>query len=195
MIVNPSFPAKTVDEFIAYARANPLKINMASPGTGTAVHLAGEMFKAMANIKMTHVPYKGGAAATADLIGGQVQVLFDVLPGAYQHIKAGSTRPLAVTTATRAELLPDVPTISETLPGYEASTWFGLGVPSGTSREIVTKLNSEINAALRQPTIQAKLRDIGTAPLILTPEQFAAHVKSETAKYAKVVKETGIKSD
>ena len=195
MIVNPSFPAKTIGEFIAYAKANPLKVNMASPGTGTAVHLAGEMFKVMAKINMTHVPYKGGAAATADLIGGQVQVLFDVLAGAYQHIQAGSTRPLAVTTATRAELLPDVPAISETLPGYEASTWFGVGVPSGTPQDVVTRLNAEINAALTQPTVQAKLRDIGTAPLILTPEQFAAHVKSETAKYAKVIKETGIKLD
>ena len=137
MIVNPSFPAKTVGEFIAYAKANPHKINLASPGTGTAVHLAGEMFKVMANINMTHVPYKGGAAATTDLIGGQVQVLFDVLAGAYQHIQAGTTRPLAVTTATRAEILPDVPTISETLPGFEASTWFGVGVPSGTPQEIV----------------------------------------------------------
>jgi tripartite-type tricarboxylate transporter receptor subunit TctC len=157
------------------------------------VHLAGEMFKVMANINMTHVPYKGGAAATTDLIGGQVQVLFDVLAGAYQHIQAGTTRPLAVTTATRAEILPDVPTISETLPGFEASTWFGVGVPSGTPQAIVKILNAEINTALTQPTVQAKLRDIGVAPLILTPEEFAAHVKAETAKYAKVVKETGIK--
>ena len=149
----------------------------------------------MANINMTHVPYKGGAAATTDLIGGQVQVLFDVLAGAYQHIQAGSTRPLAVTTATRAEILPDVPTISETLPGFEASTWFGVGVPSGTPQEIVKTLNAEINTALAQPTVQAKLRDIGVAPLILTPEEFAAHVKAETAKYAKVVKETGLKLD
>jgi tripartite-type tricarboxylate transporter receptor subunit TctC len=195
MVVNPSFPARTVGEFIAYARANPHKVNLASPGTGTAVHLAGEMFKVMANINMTHVPYKGGALATADLIGGQVQVLFDVLAGAYQHIQAGSTRPLAVTTARRAEILPDVPAISETLPGYDASTWFGVGVPSGTPPEIVKKLNAEINAALAQPTVQAKLRDIGIAPLILSPEEFAAHVKAETAKYARIVKEAGIKLD
>jgi tripartite-type tricarboxylate transporter receptor subunit TctC len=193
MVVNPSFPAKTVGEFIAYAKANPSKVNMASPGTGTAVHLAGEMFKIMANINMTHVPYKGGAAATADLIGGQVQVLLDVLAGAYQHIQAGSTRALAVTTAKRSEILPDVPTIAETLPGYEASTWFGVGVPSGTPQEIVTRLNAEINAALAQPAVQAKLRDIGTAPLRLSPQAFAAHVKAETAKYARIVKEAGIK--
>jgi tripartite-type tricarboxylate transporter receptor subunit TctC len=195
MVVNPSFPAKTVGEFIAYARANPQKVNLASPGTGTAVHLAGEMFKVMANITMTHVPYKGGAAATTDLIGGQVQVLFDVLAGAHQHIQSGSTRALAVTTATRAEILPDVPTIAETVPGFEASTWFGVGVPSGTPQEIVKKLNAEINAALAQPAVRAKLRDIGIAPLIMTPEEFTAHVQAETAKYAKVVKETGIKLD
>ena len=195
MIVNPSFPAKTVGEFVAFARTNPSKVNMASPGTGTAVHMAGELFKVMANINMTHVPYKGSVAAIAGLTGGQVQVLFDVLAAVHQHIGSASARPLAVTTASRAEVLPDVPTVSETIPGYETSTWFGVGAPTGTSREIVARLNVEINSALKQPAVQAKLRDIGFAPLILTPEQFAAHVKNETEKWAKVVKATGIKLD
>jgi tripartite-type tricarboxylate transporter receptor subunit TctC len=195
MVVNPSFPSKSISEFIAYAKANPGKVNMASPGTGTAVHMAGEMFKVMAGVDLTHVPYRGSAAATADLIGGQVQVLFDVLVGALPHIQAGSTRALAVTTASRAGVLPDVPTIAETVAGYEASTWFGVGAPTGTPAAIIERLNREINAGLDDPKVKARLAELGTTPMLLTPAEFGAHVVAETEKWGKVVKFAGVKPE
>src|SRR6266704_3383326 len=146
MIINPALPVRSVAEFITYTKTNPGKVNLASPGTGTAVHMAGEMFKIMTGASMTHVPYRGGAPAMADLISGQVQVMFDVLPGAMQHIRSGSIRALAVTTRARVDALPDIPTVAETVPGYESSTWFGIGVPAATPREIVERLNREMNA-------------------------------------------------
>jgi tripartite-type tricarboxylate transporter receptor subunit TctC len=195
MVVNPSFPAKTVAEFIIYAKANSGKVNMASPGTGTAVHMAGELFKVMAGVNLTHVPYRGSAPATADLISGQVQTMFDVIVSAIPHIRAGSTRALAVTTVTRSEALPDVPTISETVPGFESSTWIGVGVPTGTPPEIVERLNREINAGLNDPKIRTKLIEVGTAPMLLTPAEFGKHLVAETDKWGKVVKFAGLKPE
>jgi len=165
MEVHPSVPAKTVAEFIAYVKANPDKVNVASSGNGTSIHLSGELFKMMTGIKMTHVPYKGSAPMLTDLLGGQVQITFDNLPSSIQHIKAGKLRALAVTTAKRSDELPDVPTVAETVPGYEASAFFGFGVPHGTPKEIVDRLNAEINLALKDPAILAKLKDLGGTPI------------------------------
>src|SRR5215470_1536092 len=195
MVINPALPVRSVAEFIAYTKANPGKVNMASPGTGTAVHMAGEMFKQMTGADMTHVPYRGGGPATADLISGQVQVMFDVLPGAMQHIRSGSMRALAVTTRARVDTLPDIPTVAETVAGYESTTWFGIGVPTGTPREIVERLNREFNACLSDATIKAKLAEVGTSPLLFTPPEFGAHLVSETEKWAKVVKASGVKPE
>jgi tripartite-type tricarboxylate transporter receptor subunit TctC len=181
-------PAKTVAEFIAYVKANPDKVNVASSGNGTSIHLSGELFKMMAGVTMTHVPYKGSAPMLTDLLGGQVQVTFDNLPSSMPHIKAGKLRALAVTTAKRSEELPDVPTVAETVPGYEASAFFGFGVPHGTPKEIVDRLNAEINLALKDPGILAKLKDLGGTPIAGSPADFGKLVADETAKWEKVVR-------
>jgi tripartite-type tricarboxylate transporter receptor subunit TctC len=195
MEVNPAVPAKTVAEFIAYAKANPGKINMASSGSGTSVHLSGELFKSMTGIDMIHVPYKGGAPALTDLIAGQVQVLFDNLPSSIAHIKSGELRALGVTTVKRNAALPDVPPIADTVPGYEASAWFGMGGPKGMPADIVDKLNQTINAALADATIKARLADLGGEPIPGTPADFGALQTAETEKWAKVVKASGATID
>ena len=187
MEVNPSVPAKTVPEFIAYVKANPDKVNVASSGNGTSIHLSGELFKMMTGIKMTHVPYKGSAPMLTDLLAGQVQVTFDNLPSSIGHIKAGKLRALAVTTAKRSPELPDVPTVAESVPGYEASAFFGFGVPHGTPKEIVDKLNHEINEALKDPGMLKKLADLGGIPAPGTPDDFKTFLTAETAKWEKVV--------
>jgi len=194
--VNPSLPVNSVQELIAYAKANPNKLNFASSGAGTSIHLSGELFKVMAGVQMTHVPYKGSAPALADLIGGQVQLMFDNLPPSLPQIKAGKLRALAVTSAARAPALPDVPTVAEAgLPGFEASSWFGLLAPAGTPPAIVTKLNAEIAKWLTSPEAKEKLASVGANIAGGTPEDFARHIQAETAKWAKVVKESGAKVD
>ena len=187
-------PAKTVPEFIAYAKANPGKINMASAGIGGPQHVAGELFKFMAGVDMVHVPYRGTTPAVTDLLAGQVQVMFDVTPTALPQITAGKLRPLAVTTAERLGALPDLPTMSEFLKGYEASAWIGIGAPKGTPAEIITTLNRETNAALADPTIKRRLDEIGAlvAPANTTAE-FASFIADDAAKWAKVIKSAGIK--
>jgi tripartite-type tricarboxylate transporter receptor subunit TctC len=193
MTVNNDVPAKTVAEFIAYAKANPGKVNMASSGNGTSVHLSGEMFMAMSGIKMQHVPYRGSAPAITDMLGGQVQVIFDNMPSILPHIRAGSLRALAVTTAVRSPELPDVPTVAETVPDYEASALFGMGAPKKTPVEIIEKLNKEINAVLAEPAIKARLIELGGEPLIGPPEAFGKMIAAETEKWEKVVKFAGTK--
>jgi tripartite-type tricarboxylate transporter receptor subunit TctC len=192
MTVSKDVEAKTVADFIAYAKANPGKVNMASSGNGTSVHLSGEMFMAMAGIKMQHVPYRGAAPAITDMLGGQVQVIFDNMPSIIQHIRAGSLRAMAVTTTERSALLPDVPTVAETVPGYEASALFGMGAPKNTPKEIIAKLNGEINAVLAEPEMKKRLIDLGGAPLIGTPEAFGAMIVAETEKWKKVIEGAGI---
>ena len=187
MEVNPEVPAKTVAEFIAYAKANPDKINVASSGNGTSIHLSGELFKMMTGVKMQHVPYKGSAPMITDLLAGQVQVTFDNLPASIGHIKAGKLRALAVTTAQRSPELPDVPTVADTVPGYEASAFFGFGVPHGTPKEIVDLLNKEINAGLKDPEMVEKLKKLGGTPIPGSAEDFGKLVADETAKWEKVV--------
>src|SRR5450432_310460 len=192
MTVNKEVPAKTVAEFIAYVKASPGKVNMASAGNGTSVHLSGELFMAMSGTKMQHVPYRGAAPAITDMLGGQVQVIFDNMPSIIQHIRSGSLRALAVTTSARSPQLPDVPTLAETVPGYEASALFGMGVPKKTPPEIIAKLNKEINAVLAEPATRAKLIDLGGEPLIGSPEDFGAMIVAETGKWEKVVKAAGV---
>jgi tripartite-type tricarboxylate transporter receptor subunit TctC len=193
MTVANDVPAKTVAEFIAYVKANPGKVNMASSGNGTSVHLSGEMFMAMSDTKMQHVPYRGAAPAITDMLGGQVQVIFDNMPSIIQHIRAGSLRALAVTTAARSPQLPEVPTVAETIPGYEASALFGMGAPKKTPPEIVEKLNREINAVLAEPEMKKRLIELGGEPLIGTPDAFGAGIASETQKWEKVVTFSGAK--
>jgi tripartite-type tricarboxylate transporter receptor subunit TctC len=193
MTVASDVPAKNVAEFIAYVKANPGKVNMASSGNGTSVHLSGEMFMAMTGAKMLHVPYRGAAPATTDLLGNRVQVMFDNMPSIIGHIRGGALRALAVTTATRSPELPDVPTVAETVPGYEASALFGMGAPKKTPPEIIAKLNREINAVLAEPEIRKRLVELGGEPLIATPEDFGAMIAAETEKWEKVVKFAGIK--
>ena len=195
MVVNPSVPAKTVPEFIAYAKANPGKINMASAGIGASHHVAGELFKMMTGVNMLHVPYRGEAPALTDLLGGQVHVCFDSHAGVDRTHQGGQLRALAVTTATRSEALPDIPTVGEFVPGYEASTWFGIGAPRNTPAEIIDKLNKEINAALADPKIKARLADLGGTVLAGSPADFGKFIADETEKWAKVVKFAGIKPD
>jgi tripartite-type tricarboxylate transporter receptor subunit TctC len=188
MAVNPTVPAKTVPEFIAYAKANPGKITMASTGIGSGTHIAGELFKMMAGINMLHVPYRGGAPALTDLLAGQVQIIFVTTAASFEHIKTGRLRALAVTTATRSDALPDVPTVGEFVPGYEASAWFGVGAPKATPAEIVEKLNKEINAALADPNMKARLADIGGTALAGSPADFNKFIAEETEKWGKVVR-------
>jgi len=193
MEVAPSVPAKTVPEFIAYAKSNPGTISMASGGSGSMSHVGGELFKLMTHIDMLHVPYRGGAPALTDLIGGQVQVMFSPLPESIEAIKAGKVRALAVTTATRSGALPEVPAVAESVPGFEASTWQGIGAPKNTSGEIVDRLNKEINAALADPKIRARLADLGSVPMPMSPSDFEKLIVAETAKWAKVIHEAKIK--
>src|SRR5271168_4243184 len=195
MEVNPNVPAKTVKEFIDYAKANAGKVNMASSGIGTSVHLSGALFMMMTGVNMVHVPYRGAAPALVDLLSGQVQVMFDNLPSSIAHIKAGRLRALAVTTATRAKVLPDVPTIAETVPGYEASVFYGMAVPRGTPRDIIEKLNHEVNVALADPAMQAKLAELGGTLIPGSPEDFGKLVAAETEKWSKVVKATGASAE
>jgi tripartite-type tricarboxylate transporter receptor subunit TctC len=184
-----------VAEFIAYAKENPGKINMASSGNGTSIHLSGELFKFMTGVKMQHIPYRGSAPALTDMLAGTVQVIFDNMPSSIGHIRAGTLRPLAVTTAQRAPMLPDVPTVAETVPGFEASAWFGMGAPKGTPREIVEKLNKEVNEALADPKILARVAELGGVPIVVTPEGFGEVIKAETEKWSKVVEFSGVKLD
>lgn len=193
MEVTNAFPAKNVAEFIAYCKANPGKINMASSGSGTSVHLSGELFKSMTGCDMLHVPYKGAGPALTDLIAGQVHVLFDNLPSSIGHIKGGRIRALAVTSAEREPSLPDVPTVGDTVPGYEATAWFGIGMPKGTPREIIEKLNAEVNRALADPKMRERLAEMGGKPIAGTPEDFARVIAAETEKWARVVNSSGAK--
>ena len=193
MTVNKDVPAKNVAEFIAYVKANPGKINMASSGNGTSVHLSGEMFMAMTGVKMQHVPYRGAAPAITDMLGGQVQVIFDNMPSIIEHIRAGSLRALGVTTAERSPQLADVQAIAETVSGYEASALFGMGAPKNTPKDIIEKLNSEINAVMAEPEMKKRLVELGGAPLIQSPEAFGDMIKAETVKWKKVVEFAGLK--
>jgi tripartite-type tricarboxylate transporter receptor subunit TctC len=195
MEVHPSVPVKTVPEFIAYAKANPGKINMASGGNGTTLHVSGELFKMMTGVDMIHVPYRGAGPMLIDLLGGQVQVAFDPMPSSIEHVRAGRLRALAVTTAIRSEALPNVPPVGDFVPGYESSTWYGVGAPRNTPPEIVEKLNREINSALADPKMKARLADLGNVGLSLSPAEFGKLIADETEKWSKVVKFSGARPD
>jgi tripartite-type tricarboxylate transporter receptor subunit TctC len=195
MVVNPSLPAKSVPEFIAYAKANPGKLNMASPGTGTGDHIAGELFKMMAGVDMVHVSYRGIALVLSDLLGGQVQVTFASMPSAIQYIRAGQLRALAVVTATRSDALPDIPAMAEFLPGYEASSWYGVGAPKATPAEIIEKLNKEINASLADPKNKARLANLGGDALALSPADFSKLIADETEKWGNLIRTLNIKPE
>jgi tripartite-type tricarboxylate transporter receptor subunit TctC len=195
MEVNPSVPVKTVPEFIAYAKANPGKLNMASSGAGSTIHMSGELFKMITGINMTHVPYRGSAPALTDMISGQVQVMFDNIPTSIEHIRAGKLRPLAVTGTTRSDLLPDIPTVSDFIPGFEASSWFGLGAPRNTPADVIDKLNTTVNAILADPAVKKRFADMGATLITSTPVNFGKYVAEETEKWGKVVKFSGAKPD
>jgi tripartite-type tricarboxylate transporter receptor subunit TctC len=195
MVVNPTLPAKTVPEFISYAKANPGKINMATAGNGSAPHISGELFKMMAGIDLVPVAYRGGGPALVDLLAGQMQVMFEPTISTIEYVRAGKLRALAVTSATRSELLPDTPTVGEFLPGYEASQWYGIGAPKGTPAEIVERLNREINAGLADPRLKARLADLGGVPMPMNPAEFGALVAAETEKWGKVIRTANIKPE
>jgi tripartite-type tricarboxylate transporter receptor subunit TctC len=195
MEVNPSVPANTVAEFIAYAKANPGKINMATSGNGTPQHIAAELFTMMAGIDVLHVPYRSTAPALVDMLSGQMQVIFDTIPASIQHIRAGKLRPLGVTTATRLDVLPGVPAVAETVPGYETSAWQGVGAPKGTPADIVDLLNKQINAGLADATIKQRLLDLGAVPIPMSSAQFVDMIAAETDKFAKVIKFANIKPE
>jgi tripartite-type tricarboxylate transporter receptor subunit TctC len=195
MEVNPDVAAKTIPEFIALAKESPGKINMASSGVGTSVHMSGELFQAMTGVKLTHVPYRGSAAAFSDLFTNRVQVIFDNMPASLEHVRAGKLRPLGVTTSARSKALPEVPAVAEVVPGYEASSWYGIGAPAGTPPEIVAKLNALVNEALADPKMKARLEELGGILMPGTPAEFGAFVKAETEKWAKVVEFSGARAD
>jgi tripartite-type tricarboxylate transporter receptor subunit TctC len=195
IVVNPSVPAKTVPDFIAYARANPGKINFASAGSGSPIHMAGELFKMLAGVNLVHVPYRGGGPALVDLLGGQVQVMFATVPSSLEYIRAGKLLPLAVTTTMRLDALPDIPTVADFVPGFEANDWTGVGVPKNTPTEIIGRLNKEINAALADPTMKARLADLGGTVLPGSPADFVKLIADETEKWARVVKFAGARPD
>jgi tripartite-type tricarboxylate transporter receptor subunit TctC len=195
LVVHPSVPAKTVAEFIEYVKANPGKVSFASSGTGASPHMSAELFMAMTGLKMTHVPYRGGAPAMNDLLPGRVQLLFDNLPGSIEHIKAGTLRALGVTAAKRSAALPDVPTIGETVPGYEVSVWNGIVVPKGTPPEIINNLNGAVNAVLADPKLKTRFAELGGEPMPMTPVEFGKLVVAETEKWAKVIRAANIKPE
>jgi tripartite-type tricarboxylate transporter receptor subunit TctC len=195
MEVNPAIPVHTVPEFIAYTRVRPGQINFASPGIGTTIHLSGELFNMMTGVKMVHVPYRGNAPALTDLIAGQVQMMFADTPSSIEHVKSGKLRALAVATAVRSEILPELPTVSEFLPGFQASNWFGVAAPRNTPPEIIDKLNKEINVALADPKIKARLAVLGAAPLAGSPADFGKFIATEAERWTKVIRTTGIKAD
>lgn len=195
MEVTPSLPVRTVAEFIAYCKANPGKVNMASSGLGTSVHMSGELFRAMTGVEMVHVPYRGAGPAITDMLSGQAHVLFDNLPSSIEQVRSGGLRALAVTSTERSPALPDVPTVAETVPGYEASAWFGIGAPPRTPPELIDRLNRAVNAVLAEPAMARKLADLGGAPWILTPAEFGRVMVEETEKWRKVVEFSGAKLD
>ena len=195
VLINPSVPATTIPEFIAYAKANPGKINMASAGVGTSLHMSGELFKIMTGVDLVHVPYRGGAPALTDLMGGQVQLMFSVMPETIEFIRAGKLRALAVTTASRSEQLPEVPSVSEFLPGYEASSWYCVSAPKGTPADIVDKLNREVNAALADPKMKARFAELGGMLLPGSPSDFGKFIAAETEKWGKVIRAANIKAE
>ena len=195
MEVHPSVPAKTVPEFIAYAKANPGRINMGSAGNGTPGHMSGELFKMTTGLDLVHVPYRGGVPALTDLLAGQVQVMFDNLPTSIEYIRAGRLQALAVTTAARSQMLPELPTVSEFVPGYEVSSWFGIGAPRNTSPNIIEKLNAEVGIALADSGLQSRIAELSSTPLPLSPQELAALVATETEKWAKVIKFSGAKAE
>jgi tripartite-type tricarboxylate transporter receptor subunit TctC len=196
LVANPAKPYKNVKELIAHAKANPGKVNFGSSGSGSSIHLSGELFKSMAKVDMVHVPYKGSAPAVTDLLGGQIDVMFDNMPSAIQHVRNGRLRPLAVTTAKRSPELPDVPTVAEAgVPGYEATSWFGMFAPAATPAPIVARLNGALVKVLADPEVKKKLAEQGAEPYSEKPEQFAEFIRKETAKWSKVVKESGATAD
>jgi tripartite-type tricarboxylate transporter receptor subunit TctC len=195
MEVTPSLPVKTVPEFITYAKANPGRINMASSGNGSTIHMSGELFKMMTGITMVHVPYRGAAPALTDMIGGQVQVMFDNLPSSIEHVRSGRLRALAVTTAARSDVLPDFPTVSDFVPGYESSAWYGVGVPRNTPADLIEVLNREINAGLTDPKLKARFAELGATTIPGSPEDFGKLVADETEKWGKVVKFAGVRAE